>query len=65
MLARAARETVHAIEPGCVVYSAQPLTDALSATLSQQQFRTLCLLKTSYLLAPLSLTTEAGRLGSR
>ena len=25
----------------------------------------LCLLKTSYLLAPLSLTTEAGRLGSR
>ena len=26
---------------------------------------TVCLLKTSYLLAPLSLTTEAGRLGSR
>jgi len=41
MLARAARETVHAIEPGRAVYSAPPLTDALSATLSQQQFRTL------------------------
>jgi putative ABC transport system permease protein len=41
MLARAARETVHAIEPGPAVYSAQPITDALSATLSQQQFRTL------------------------
>jgi len=41
MLARAARETVHAIEPGPAAYSAQPLTDALSATLSQQQFRTL------------------------
>jgi hypothetical protein len=41
MRARAARETVHATEPGRTVYSAQPLTDALSATLSQQQFRTL------------------------
>jgi len=41
MLVRAARETVHAIEPGPAVYSAQPLTDVLSAILSQQQFRTL------------------------
>ena len=41
MLARAARDAIHAIEPGRAVYSAQPLTDALSATLSQHRFRTL------------------------
>jgi putative ABC transport system permease protein len=39
-LARAAREAVHAIDPGRAVYSVQPLADALSGTLSQNRFRT-------------------------
>jgi putative ABC transport system permease protein len=41
MLARAAREAIHEIEPNRAVYSVQPLTDALSDTLSQNRFRTL------------------------
>jgi hypothetical protein len=35
MLARTARETVHAIEPGPAVYSAQPLTDATAPPVRQ------------------------------
>ncbi len=37
---RQAREAIQALEPGRAVYSAQPLADALSETLSQHRFRT-------------------------
>jgi hypothetical protein len=40
-VAQAAREAIHAVEPGRAVYSVQPLADVLSGTLSQQKFRTL------------------------
>ena len=40
-MARAVRESIHTIEPGRAVYSARPLADALSETLSQPRFRTM------------------------